>query len=175
MNSWVNNPAVRRIVLEAVILFVLASSVGLVLNFKLIFNAFSGQAFSDASVVDTMSKVLTQKTDLFPFPVALDELDGFISEGALLIDSRSEADYRLGHLPGALSLPIADLESGLANFKQQVPFERILITYCSGYGCPDSFDLGARLLKEGYQEVMVYEGGYPEWRDAGRPVEKSQQ
>lgn len=179
MNSSVLSPTLRRIVLEAVILFVLACSVGLVLNFKLVFNAFSGQVLNDASVVDTMSKVLTQnqteEVTLLPFPVALDELDEFLADGALLVDSRSAEDYRSGHLAGATSLPFASLSTQLADFKQAVPFERTLITYCSGYGCPDSFDLGVRLLEEGYQDVMVYEGGYPEWRDAGRPVEKAEQ
>jgi len=47
-----------------------------------------------------------------------------------------------------------------------------LMLYCSGFGCPDSFDLGERLLAEGYLDVRVYEGGFPEWRDAGLPVEK---
>jgi len=46
----------------------------------------------------------------------------------------------------------------------------ILILYCTGFGCPDSFDLGVILLQQGYQEVRVYEGGYPEWRDQGRPI-----
>ena len=47
-----------------------------------------------------------------------------------------------------------------------------MILYCSGYGCPDSFDLGQILLEEGFRDVRVYEGGMPEWRDQGLPVEK---
>jgi len=180
MNSPVLSPTIRRIVLEAVILSVLACVVGLGLNFKLVFNAFSGQAVSDTPVVDTMSKALTQDKEiedglLFPFPVSMGELDEFLADGALLIDSRSVEDYHSGHLAGAVSLPLGSLDAQLEDFKQKVPLERMLITYCSGYGCPDSFELGVRLLEEGYQEVMVYEGGYPEWRDAGKPVEKADQ
>jgi rhodanese-related sulfurtransferase len=44
------------------------------------------------------------------------------------------------------------------------------VTYCSGFGCPDSFDLGMRLIETGYRDVRVFEGGYPEWRDAGLAV-----
>jgi rhodanese-related sulfurtransferase len=45
-----------------------------------------------------------------------------------------------------------------------------LVIYCNGYGCPDSFDLGLRLIEAGYRDVRVFEGGLPEWRDAGLPV-----
>jgi len=51
-----------------------------------------------------------------------------------------------------------------------VPKEQVLILYCNGFGCPDSFDLGVILLQQGYQEVRAYEGGFPEWRDQGRPI-----
>ena len=67
---------------------------------------------------------------------------------------------------------MGEVADRLTEFKNQVPRETVLIAYCSGYGCPDSFDLGARLLAEGYHDVRVYEGGFPEWRDAHLPVEK---
>jgi 3-mercaptopyruvate sulfurtransferase SseA len=50
----------------------------------------------------------------------------------------------------------------------------VLVLYCSGYGCPDSFDLGIILLAEGYRDVRVFEGGFPEWADAGLPVERGE-
>ena len=53
---------------------------------------------------------------------------------------------------------------------REVPRPRTIIAYCSGYGCPDSFDLGVQLLAEGYLDVRVFEGGLPEWRDADLPV-----
>ncbi|MCW8858878.1 MAG: rhodanese-like domain-containing protein, partial [Deltaproteobacteria bacterium] len=154
-------------------------SVGLSLNFKLVFNAFSGKAISSAPVIETMAEVVTANNpsnrDADPFPVALDELDDLLTEGALLVDSRSVADYRQSHITGAVSLPLNLAADQMEKFKSQVPFERILVTYCSGYGCPDSFDLGVLLLQEGYQEVLVYEGGLPEWQAAGRPLERNPQ
>ena len=104
-------------------------------------------------------------------PVLLEELPPAIESGALLIDARSPELYQEGHLPGARSLPLVEAEAFLPDFLQEVPPEKTLILYCSGFGCPDSFDLGLQLIEEGYQDVRVFEGGYPEWRDAGRPVE----
>lgn len=95
-------------------------------------------------------------------------------QGALLVDARSLEDYGQGHLPTAVSLPLEDVEQRLPGFKGEVAVERPLIVYCNGYACPDSFDLAILLLKEGFADVSVFEGGYPEWQDAGLPIEGGQ-
>lgn len=165
--------------MEALILCVLAAAVGLSLNFKLIFNAFSGK--SVAPVVSSSAEpsegetVATDTLDAFPMPVELVDLDELLSAGALLIDARSFHSYQQEHLVGALSLPFADFSDQIEKFKQQIPVDQTLITYCSGYGCPDSFDLGVRLMQEGYLDVLAYEGGLPEWKDAGRALERADQ
>ena len=89
-----------------------------------------------------------------------------------MIDARADEIYAEGHLPKAISLPLGEVDDLLKAFKRNVAREATLIIYCSGFGCPDSFDLGMRLIEEGYEDVRVYEGGFPEWRDAGLPVEK---
>ena len=62
------------------------------------------------------------------------------------------------------------IDAFLPDFLARVAKDQVIITYCSGFGCPDSFDLGVLLIELGYQDVRVFEGGYPEWRDAGLPV-----
>jgi rhodanese-related sulfurtransferase len=69
-----------------------------------------------------------------------------------------------------LSLPLVDIDAFLPDFLARAAKDQVIITYCSGFGCPDSFDLGVLLIELGYQDVRVFEGGYPEWRDAGLPV-----
>ncbi len=100
----------------------------------------------------------------------IDEVQQVLAEGAMLIDARSPELYLDGHIAGAVSLPLLEIDSVLPAFLGQVPKDRVMITYCSGFGCPDSFDLGLLLLENGYRDVRVFEGGYPEWRDAGLPV-----
>jgi rhodanese-related sulfurtransferase len=106
--------------------------------------------------------------------VLLTEVRDLTAVGALPVDARDGALYAEGHLPGAVSLPLAEVDALLESFRQQVAAERTLVLYCNGYGCPDSFDLGLRLIGEGYRDVRVFEGGFPEWRDAGLPVVKGE-
>ena len=63
-----------------------------------------------------------------------------------------------------------DSAAQLPDFILRVAKDQTVIAYCSGFGCPDSFDLGVLLIESGYQDVRVFEGGYPEWRDAGLAV-----
>lgn len=158
----------RRILLEAAVILALGVVVGLSFNYRLVLDVFSGRMAAPAPVVTDDS------VDLYPVPVDLQRLQTLLGQGALLVDARAVELYAEGHLQGARSLPLGELASRLADFRASVPLQTTLILYCSGYGCPDSFDLGVALLKEGYQDVQVFEGGFPEWRDAGLPVEKGE-
>lgn len=178
MSSCSLSPTFKRILLEALILTAFALAVGLSINYPLVMNAFSGKTV--AAPAKQQQSVETSVTDsggmqVLPGLVELDEIDEMLADGALLVDARHIDDYKAGHLEGAISLPLGEFKSLLNNFSQQVPKDRELILYCNGFGCPDSFDLGTLLIAAGYQQVLVYEGGFPEWRDAGRPLQEGGQ
>ena len=67
-------------------------------------------------------------------------------------------------------MPLGEFEALLPSFIAKVPPRSILVIYCNGYDCHDSRELGAKLLRAGYRTVYVFEGGYPEWKDAGYPT-----
>jgi len=154
-----------RILIEAVLIATLGTTVGLAVNHRLLADAFAGRLAAPAPVAASPATRLPQ-------PVLLAEVRELAAGAAVLVDARDAALYADGHLPGALSLPLGEVEAQLPGFRQKVAAEKTLVTYCNGYGCPDSFDLGLRLIREGYRDVRVYEGGLPEWRDAGLPVAK---
>jgi rhodanese-related sulfurtransferase len=154
----------KRVIAEATIIVCFGITIGLAFNYQLIMNAFEGKVVTSPEIEST--------ANLFPVPVSLDEVQK-LSQRAIIIDARITELYAEGHLPNAISLPWADIEHRLAAFKGQYR-DRSLIIYCSGYGCSDSFDLALLLLENGYHDVMVYEGGFPEWRDSGLPVEGGQ-
>jgi rhodanese-related sulfurtransferase len=156
------SPELRRILLEAAVIVTLGVVVGLSLHYPLIFASFSS---GHSSVLPAPGAPV-----VYPQPAAGQQVQLLLQQGALAVDARSPEAFAAGHLPGARSLPLAEAEELLDTFRREVASDRPLIVYCSGYGCPDSFDLGLLLLAAGYTEVYAYEGGLPEWRDSGRPV-----
>lgn len=153
-----------RIFLEAVLIAALGIAVGLASNQRLVRDAFAGRLAAPQPAA-------AQSAATLPQPVLLAEVRELLAAGALPVDAREADLHAAGHLPGAFSLPIGAVEALLEGFRRQVATDRTLLLYCSGYGCPDSFDLGMLLINAGYRDVRVYEGGFPEWRDAGLPVE----
>src|SRR6516225_5883953 len=83
-----------------------------------------------------------------------------------VLDVRPEDEFAVGHLPGALNIPLAELERRLG----ELPADREVIAYCRGPYCVLSFEAVAALRARGYR-VRRLEDGYPEWKAAGLPVE----
>jgi rhodanese-related sulfurtransferase len=74
-----------------------------------------------------------------------------------LVDTRSEASYDAGHLPGAISLRRDPLPDGP------------LVVYCWGPGCNGATKAGARLIDAG-RDVKEMLGGWEYWVREGHPV-----
>jgi rhodanese-related sulfurtransferase len=167
MNRMPGPAELWRLVRNAAIIAILAAAIGAAINARLLWNVFTGHSLAGPPVTaETASQVL------LPLPVDLAEVRELAKSDTLLIDAREGDLYADGHLPGARSLPRGASAGQVAAFLREVSFDRPLIIYCSGYGCEDSFILAERLLAEGYRDVRVFEGGLPEWMDAGLPVEK---
>ncbi|MGH7044219.1 MAG: ArsR/SmtB family transcription factor [Acetobacteraceae bacterium] len=100
-------------------------------------------------------------------PVSRENLVGRLRGGLVtVLDVRPEDEFALGHLPGALNVPLSVLERHLA----ALPREKEIVAYCRGPYCVLSFEAVAALRARGYR-VRRLEDGYPEWRAAGLPVE----
>lgn len=166
--DWPARQEWSRILLEAAVLFVLGVLLGLTLNYRVVMNVLSGEiaAPEPAPAVEKGEDAAP-----LPEPIALGEVRELLAQNALAVDARTGEAYRQAHIPDAVSLPLVDYGQRKDEFLDAVESGRTLIVYCSGYGCPDSFDLSVRLLEAGYRDVRLFEGGLPEWRDAGLPVE----
>ncbi|MBY5839527.1 ArsR family transcriptional regulator [Rhizobium leguminosarum] len=88
--------------------------------------------------------------------------DGLVT----VLDVRPEDEFALGHLPGAVNIPLAELERRLG----ELPVGKEVVAYCRGPYCVLSFEAVAALRKRDYH-VHRLEDGYPEWKAAGLPVE----
>jgi ArsR family transcriptional regulator len=82
-----------------------------------------------------------------------------------ILDVRPEDEFALGHLPGALNIPLRALEARLGEMdpKQEI------VAYCRGPYCVLSYEAVAQLRAHGFK-VRRLEEGLPEWRAAGLPV-----
>lgn len=83
----------------------------------------------------------------------------------VLLDVRPEEEYAAGHLPKALNIPLASLESML----DQLPRDREIVAYCRGPYCALSHEAVMWLRERGFQ-VRRFAEGFPEWKAAGLPL-----
>ncbi|MES9814649.1 MAG: metalloregulator ArsR/SmtB family transcription factor [Candidatus Thiodiazotropha sp.] len=114
-------------------------------------------------LVDDYLKV---KDSLEPIPAS--ELLERVKQGLVtVLDVRPSEEYESGHLPGAINIPLHELETHL----DKLDPEREVVAYCRGPHCVLAFDAVAKLRQKGLTAHRL-EGGLPEWMLEGLPVEK---
>ena len=84
----------------------------------------------------------------------------------VVLDVRPAAEYEAGHIPGALSIPLDDLEEKLS----AIPSEQPVVAYCRGPYCVLAVQAVELLRKRGFSARRLRDG-FPEWREDGFPVE----
>jgi rhodanese-related sulfurtransferase/DNA-binding transcriptional ArsR family regulator len=84
---------------------------------------------------------------------------------AVVVDLRPAEEYEAGHIAGAISIPLAELEAHLADLPPGVE----IVAYCRGPYCALA-PQGVALLRRAGRRAHRLEDGFPEWRLAGLPV-----
>ncbi|MEO6471138.1 MAG: metalloregulator ArsR/SmtB family transcription factor [Aeromicrobium sp.] len=98
--------------------------------------------------------------------ITRDQLRKRIRDGdVIVLDVRPEPEYAAGHIRGALSIPVQDLKSRLA----EIPDGADIVAYCRGPYCVYADD-AVRLLTGRGRIAARLEDGFPEWVDAGLPT-----
>jgi rhodanese-related sulfurtransferase/DNA-binding transcriptional ArsR family regulator len=102
-------------------------------------------------------------------PMSIPALKRAMKRGEVtLLDVRPAAEFAMGHLRGALGIPMKDLERRL----KALPRSREIIAYCRGPYCVLSFEAVALLRARGFT-VRRLDGGLPECGAAGIPLDKA--
>ncbi len=83
-----------------------------------------------------------------------------------LLDVRPSLEYEQGHIPGARSVPVDELESRIA----RLPKDDLVVAYCRGPYCVYADEAVELLSAHGHRAARL-EGGYPDWAAAGLPTE----
>jgi rhodanese-related sulfurtransferase len=86
----------------------------------------------------------------------------------VLIDVRPEEEFSAGHIDGARSVPLEELERRIA----ELPADRDIVAYCRGPFCAYAHQ-AVRQLQEAGRSALRLEGGWPEWRLAETRTNKS--
>jgi rhodanese-related sulfurtransferase/DNA-binding transcriptional ArsR family regulator len=133
------------------------------------------RAVAERHVTDVQHLVntfLTVKDNLEPIP--REELLERVRDGLVtVLDVRPPEEYAAGHVPGAVNIPLQELEARLEELGNQQGKNREIVAYCRGPHCVLAFDAVARLREKGLKARRL-EDGYPEWKTAGLPVEESE-
>ncbi|HEU4680199.1 MAG TPA: MBL fold metallo-hydrolase [Gemmatimonadales bacterium] len=86
-------------------------------------------------------------------------------DDAVVLDVRNEGEWRSGHVPGSLNLPLGSLDQRLG----EIPRDRPVIVHCQT-GARAA--MGASLLRaRGFTDVRLFPGGFAEWRAVGKNEE----
>lgn len=118
-----------------------------------------------AEVDRLIQSYLKVKDDLEP--VSADELLKRAGDGLVtVLDVRPEEEYAAGRLPGAVNVPLKELEK----YMDKLERDREIIAYCRGPYCVLAFEAVEKLRKKGFKARRL-EYGMPEWKKEGRPVE----
>jgi rhodanese-related sulfurtransferase len=101
--------------------------------------------------------------------IGRDELIARMRSGdVILVDVRPREEFEAGHIKGARSIPLEELEDRLA----ELPADREVVAYCRGPLCAFAHE-AVRDLNAAGRKARRLEEGWPEWRLTGRPKTKS--
>jgi rhodanese-related sulfurtransferase len=118
-----------------------------------------------AEIREVVTAYLQEREQLEPLS-SRELLERLRRDDVILLDVRPELEYHAGHIPGAHSLPVAELETRL----REIPSDCEVIAYCRGPYCVFADEAVAVLRERGYRARRLA-GGLPDWRAEGLPVE----
>jgi rhodanese-related sulfurtransferase len=94
---------------------------------------------------------------------------------ALVIDARRTAEYLAGHIAGAMNIAVweGDADQRVGQLAMgATDTDAPIVIYCSGGNCEDSHMLAEKMFGVGFNNVLVYREGYPEWQQRGGAIER---
>jgi rhodanese-related sulfurtransferase len=130
------------------------------------FVALRGLAEARLAEVDQVTRAYFDQRGAME-AVEADELLRRVKRGEVtVLDVRPAEEYRAGHIPGALSIPVVELKARL----KELPKAREVVAYCRGPYCVMAVEAVELLRKKGFTARRM-EDGVADWRARGWRVE----
>ncbi|MFB3883291.1 MAG: rhodanese-like domain-containing protein [Armatimonadota bacterium] len=106
-----------------------------------------------------------------PVTLTREQLKAMIEakEEFVLVDVRFAESYEAEHLPGAINMPVNEIE---ALAPGRLALDARIVVYCASFQCTASPTAAAALEGLGYRNVADFEGGLADWKEAGYPTER---
>lgn len=123
---------------------------------------------SPAAVTGPLLSAETRVPDPAVARIGPEEVERLVRAGdVLVVDVRPHDVYLRGHLPGAVSIPVDQLEEALPRLRAA---NTRIVLYCDGQAGLKSGRAAALLEEHGVERVACLEGGYQCWVASGRVV-----
>ncbi len=107
--------------------------------------------------------------------VNLDRARQFVeNHEGIVLDARTPEDYAEGHIPGAYLLSFYHINDYYPDLKDQLTESQVILVYCGNVNCEDSEFLANELFNSGHDKILVYKGGFQEWKSNKLPVKKGE-
>ncbi len=99
------------------------------------------------------------------------EMSQLVRDGrALVVDARTEDAFALGHIRGALNVPVnASPDEARARMPRE-ELDRPIVVYCQSSECPWSDRVATSLVRQGYRNISIFPGGWVEWSQDEQPA-----
>ena len=151
----------------------LASVVLIAVIAAILYNNFSGRGIPWFAKVDTEGPrprlVVSGSVAAINY-LELPEARAKYDAGVPFLDSRTEEEYKAGHVRGAINVPAALEPEEIATAISSQPKNAELVIYCDGEECGASTTLAGKLQRMGYSKVYVFFGGWTVWANAKMPT-----
>ena len=128
-----------------------------------------------AAVEPDLARSFPPHPDKPALEIAPADVERLYRKKMLFLDARRSAVYSDGHIAGARSFPVweSDIEARVKGlFEEGLDQRAPVVAYCSGGNCEDSHMLAEKLYRVGFDNVLIYEDGFPDWQKRGLPVSK---
>jgi len=154
--------AKRKIIKEIILIISVSVCVGLLVNISLIKRYSEGEFILNFLSAEEFPAVSY---------ITLAEAESLFAQGqAVFVDTRSEEDYRQGHIVGAVNIPFEEFDPRVLE-EISLPYDYPIVVYCDGSECQSSTNLAKHLAEKDYADIRVFFGGWQEWEESGLPIE----
>jgi rhodanese-related sulfurtransferase len=133
---------------------------------SLLFNQIRPDPIKIGGVPLIVNRGFPQHDDSIVREISIDDAYKIFMQGrSLLVDARSESDFKQGHIEGAVNLYEKEFDEWIDDFLSRTDPETKIIIYCDGSHCSLGRKLAEKLFYVGYNNVYYLSNGLTRWKE----------